>query len=97
MIEQILTKPELENPSKRTKFHAPVNTSLDEKFIQSLHKAYFDFKCEIYALNQQQSSQFTSQMMKTNFDCDTEIVVDMFRVYATSFIKLVESIPGKYD
>ena len=33
--------------------------------------------------------------MSTGYDFDTEIVLDMFRIYANKFIKFAENIPGR--
>ena len=72
-------------------------------FVKSLHKAYIDFKYEIltslqehYQTQQQLMSQSsTLHGIGTIYDYDTDVVIDMFRIYGMKFIKFVENIPGK--
>ena len=62
--------------------------------IKCIHKAYIEFKYEILSAIQEHH-QTQHQFMSTSYDFDTEIVLDMFRIYANKFIKFAENIPGR--
>jgi hypothetical protein len=64
--------------------------------IKCLHKAYIDFKYEVLsALQEHHQTQHQLMTQPTSYDYDTEVVLDMFRIYGKTFIKFIEKIPGK--